>query len=116
MPHTRTPNIDAQPSDPEPSITELSDTEMLDFEQALLRSVDQMHSGVFARTHTPADIAAYKARGRPVGSTKPNAKLATKIRFDPDVLAALKATGKGWQTRVNETMRAQFASAQSLNH
>jgi uncharacterized protein (DUF4415 family) len=27
------------------------------------------------------------------------------IRFDPDVLAALRATGKGWQTRVNDIVR-----------
>jgi uncharacterized protein (DUF4415 family) len=27
------------------------------------------------------------------------------IRFDADVLAALKATGKGWQARVNDAMR-----------
>ena len=106
MPQTITTSIAAQVADPE----------INDFEQALLRSVDQMHSGVFARTHTPTDIATYKARGRPVGSIKANAKLASKIRFDPDVLAALKATGKGWKTRVNDTMRAQFASAQSLNH
>ncbi|MDR3055575.1 MAG: BrnA antitoxin family protein [Zoogloeaceae bacterium] len=27
------------------------------------------------------------------------------LRLDVDVLAALKATGKGWQTRVNDAMR-----------
>ncbi|HLA33422.1 MAG TPA: BrnA antitoxin family protein [Rhodocyclaceae bacterium] len=32
-------------------------------------------------------------------------KVPTTIRFDADVLAALKATGRGWQTRVNEAMR-----------
>jgi uncharacterized protein (DUF4415 family) len=32
-------------------------------------------------------------------------KVPTTIRFDPDVLAALKASGKGWQTRVNDAMR-----------
>ncbi|MBI4755997.1 MAG: BrnA antitoxin family protein [Betaproteobacteria bacterium] len=32
-------------------------------------------------------------------------KVPTTIRFDADVLAALKASGKGWQTRVNEAMR-----------
>jgi uncharacterized protein (DUF4415 family) len=32
-------------------------------------------------------------------------KVSTTIRFDADVLAALKASGKGWQTRVNEAMR-----------
>jgi uncharacterized protein (DUF4415 family) len=41
--------------------------------------------------------------GRPP-SAKP-LKVPTTIRFDPDVLAALKASGKGWQTRVNEAMR-----------
>ena len=41
--------------------------------------------------------------GRPP-SVKP-LKVPTTIRFDADVLAALKATGKGWQTRVNEAMR-----------
>ena len=29
-------------------------------------------------------------------------KVPTTIRIDADVLAALKANGKGWQTRVNE--------------
>jgi uncharacterized protein (DUF4415 family) len=32
-------------------------------------------------------------------------KVPTTIRFDADVLAAVKATGKGWQTRVNDAMR-----------
>jgi len=32
----------------------------------------------------------------------------TTIRFDADVLAALKASGKGWQTRVNEAMRERL--------
>lgn len=41
--------------------------------------------------------------GRPP-SSKP-LKVPTTIRFDADVLAALKASGKGWQTRVNEAMR-----------
>ena len=41
--------------------------------------------------------------GRPP-STKP-LKVPTTIRFDADVLAALKASGKGWQTRVNDAMR-----------
>jgi uncharacterized protein (DUF4415 family) len=32
-------------------------------------------------------------------------KIPTTIRFDADVLAALKATGKGWQNRVNDAVR-----------
>ena len=44
-------------------------------------------------------------RGRPPGATK----VSTTIRFDTDVLAALKGTGPGWQTRVNELVRAAMA-------
>ena len=40
-------------------------------------------------------------RGRPVGQTK----ASQTVRFDLDVLAAFKATGKGWQTRMNEALR-----------
>ena len=43
-----------------------------------------------------------RARGRPPLETP---KVATAIRFDADVLAGLRATGKGWQTRVNDAMR-----------
>lgn len=46
--------------------------------------------------------------GRPP-SRKP-LKVPTTIRLDPDVLAALKATGKGWQTRVNEALREWLAT------
>ena len=59
--------------------------------------------GEFAAVHTPEQIMA--RRGRPVGSVKADAKVAVKLRLDPDVLAALRATGRGWQTRVNDTMR-----------
>ncbi|QWF72505.1 BrnA antitoxin family protein [Methylomonas paludis] len=37
-------------------------------------------------------------RGRPVTSRP---KLALTVRYDADVVAAFKATGKGWQTRMN---------------
>ena len=40
-------------------------------------------------------------RGRPVGRTK----ASQTVRFDLDVLAAFKSTGKGWQTRMNDALR-----------
>ena len=43
-----------------------------------------------------------KPRGRPVAEV---VKERITIRLDADVLAALRATGKGWQTRVNDAMR-----------
>jgi uncharacterized protein (DUF4415 family) len=79
------------------------DAELTKFERGLLESIAQAKRGEFAAVHTPEQIAA--RRGRPVGSVKANAKVAVKLRLDPDVLAALRATGRGWQTRVNDTMR-----------
>ncbi|GHU07290.1 hypothetical protein FACS1894158_15360 [Betaproteobacteria bacterium] len=80
------------------------DPEVDAFEQALLRSLGQAKRGEHGRVSTPTDVTARK-RGRPVGSVKDSPKVQTAIRFDADVLAALKATGRGWQTRVNDAMR-----------
>ena len=44
-------------------------------------------------------------RGRPVSVDK---KESISIRLDADVLAALKASGDGWQTRINDALRALF--------
>jgi len=44
-------------------------------------------------------------RGRPRASVK---KVAISVRIDPDVLEALRATGDGWQRRVNATLRRAF--------
>ncbi|MGI9132398.1 MAG: BrnA antitoxin family protein [Rhodoferax sp.] len=46
--------------------------------------------------------------GRPPSVTP--LKVPTTIRFDADVLAGVKATGKGWQTRVNDAMREWLRS------
>lgn len=53
---------------------------------------------------TMAQVAKAK-RGRP---RAPVTKEAVKIRLDADVLAALRATGDGWQTRINDTLRASL--------
>lgn len=58
--------------------------------------------------HTPETLAARK-RGRPVGSVKAAPKVPLNLRVDPDVLAVLRATGPGWQTRVNTILRERFA-------
>jgi uncharacterized protein (DUF4415 family) len=49
-------------------------------------------------------IALNKQRGLR-GPQKNPTKIPTTIRFDADVLAELKASGKGWQTRVNAAVR-----------
>lgn len=44
-------------------------------------------------------------RGRPVGSTKADAKVQVTLRIDSDVIAAFKSSGPGWQSRMNAALR-----------
>jgi len=73
----------------------------------LRESLAEAKAGKFAQVHAPEQIA--KRRGRPVGSTQAVTKEAVKLRLDADVLAALRASGDGWQTRINDTLRASLA-------
>jgi uncharacterized protein (DUF4415 family) len=41
-------------------------------------------------------------RGRPRSASP---KEAVSLRLDPDVVAHYRATGPGWQSRINETLR-----------
>ncbi|NVI83098.1 BrnA antitoxin family protein [Janthinobacterium sp. BJB401] len=43
-----------------------------------------------------------RRRGRPAGS---GGKVSTTIRFDAEILDAFKATGDGWQTRMNDALK-----------
>ncbi|MDD2924507.1 BrnA antitoxin family protein [Rhodoferax sp.] len=52
-----------------------------------------------------------KLRGRPKAMVT---KEPVKIRLDADVLMALRATGDGWQTRINDTLRASLQLAGKL--
>ena len=55
----------------------------------------------FFSPETYAKLCSMRQRGP---KEKP-LKVPTTIRFDADVLEALKASGKGWQTRVNQAVR-----------
>ncbi len=46
--------------------------------------------------------AAPVRRGRPAAAA---AKVSTTIRLDPDVIAAFRAGGPGWQSRINAALR-----------
>lgn len=52
-----------------------------------------------------ADLVVLKKQRGERGPQKSPTKVPTTIRFDADVLAALKASGKGWQTRDNEVVK-----------
>jgi uncharacterized protein (DUF4415 family) len=58
-----------------------------------------------AVVHEAQDIAARRKVGRPTGSVKANRKEQVALRLDPDVLAHFRATGRGWQSRINEALR-----------
>lgn len=53
------------------------------------------------------DIAAQmvRKRGRPAGSKNATSKEQIALRVDADVVAAFKAGGAGWQTRMNQALR-----------
>jgi uncharacterized protein (DUF4415 family) len=48
---------------------------------------------------TPTPKAPAKRRGRP-----PSGKILVTLRLDPAVVAAFKAGGPGWQSRINDTL------------
>jgi len=50
----------------------------------------------------PEDLQAL-LRGR--GKQKAPTKVSTTVRFDAEVLDAFKATGRGWQTRMNDALK-----------
>jgi uncharacterized protein (DUF4415 family) len=51
------------------------------------------------------DLAESIRRGR--GRPKAEKRLQhVSIRLDPEVVAKFKATGKGWQSRINEVLKA----------
>lgn len=61
-----------------------------------------LYAGLIAMNHTARER---KARGKQIAPTKVQAA----IRFDADVLSGLRATGKGWQSRINALVREALA-------
>ena len=65
----------------------------------------------FARATGPeslsqAELAAFPNTLRRLGRPPlPAPKKAVKLRLDPDVLERWRASGPGWQTRMNEALR-----------
>jgi uncharacterized protein (DUF4415 family) len=49
-----------------------------------------------------AQVQSQLKRGRPLGS---GSKTQVTLRIDTDVLNKFKATGAGWQSRINEALK-----------
>ena len=55
--------------------------------------------------------AAVKRRRGQRGPQKAPVKKAITLRIDPDILARYKATGPGWQSRMNDALRRSLETA-----
>lgn len=68
-----------------------ADPEMREFEEALLRSVEEGLAGV-GRVNKPEQIVARRSVGRPVQTEH---KMPVTLRPEPEMLAAWWSSGKG---------------------
>ena len=59
---------------------------------------------------TPEQLAVLSGNRRPGRPLTRSRKIAVKLRIDPETLAAFKASGPGWQTRMNEALRRAVTS------
>lgn len=56
-----------------------------------------------------AQPEAPKPSGKKRGpKPSPGAKVLLTLRLDPDIIEAFRATGPGWQARINEALRRQM--------
>jgi uncharacterized protein (DUF4415 family) len=56
---------------------------------------------------TNEELGQFKpTRGRPVGSVAESRKEPISIRLSPEVVESFRATGEGWQTRIDEVLKA----------
>ncbi len=69
--------------------------------------VDWGHAVVTAGGGVAATIAAVR---RTRGPNKRPVKEQVAIRLDPEVVGALRASGPGWQTRVNTVLKEWLAA------
>jgi len=56
------------------------------------------------RPQTDAEIAAMRRQRGQRGPQKTATKCQVTLRLDPEVIDFFKATGKGWQSRINDTL------------
>jgi uncharacterized protein (DUF4415 family) len=61
----------------------------------------RFEGGIKAKDLTPEILARVAHRG----PQKAQTKVAVSIRLSPDVLSHFKASGPGWQSRIDEALR-----------
>jgi uncharacterized protein (DUF4415 family) len=100
-----------KPTEPQPSRT---DWERVKREAAQDTSIPFTHDSEPYDPNDAAAVAAYwvgaaikRGRGRPTVTVK---RPTLNMRVDAEVLDAFKATGPGWQTRINEVLKSWVQS------
>jgi uncharacterized protein (DUF4415 family) len=81
----------------------------LDFDEA-----PELTEEMLARARPASEVhgperAEKMKRGRPPKAAHERKQQIT-LRLSPDVIAALRASGEGWQTRVDEALRCMFVA------
>jgi uncharacterized protein (DUF4415 family) len=84
--------------------------ELTDAELARMRPAREVLPEILGQKNADALM---KRRGRPALSAEER-KVPLNMRADPDVVEALRATGEGWQTRINDLLR-NYVKAQAVN-
>ena len=91
------------PKRPNPEQIDSDNPEWTDADFARARPASEVLPELFG---TQAAQTMLKPRGRPRSEV---VKERITIRLDADVLEAFKATGQGWQTRINAALREAVA-------
>jgi len=86
---------------PDPYMIDDENPEWTDEMFANARQARDMLPKIFGKERA-CEMLNRKPGGRPLGS---GVKASTTVRFDKDILESFKATGKGWQTRMNNALR-----------
>lgn len=81
-------------------------------QEASLKALAQLSDEELDYSDIPPMTDEQLARMVRAGTYKPT-KTSTTFRLDSDVLAWLKASGRGWQTRVNEILRREMLGGQA---
>jgi len=90
---------------PEPNSI-LHDSEV----RAHLEQLRVNHARMLCEPRQPLRTREQRMRSAVQRKPRPPKKISTTIRLCPEVLAAFKADGAGWQTRINEALRQAVAS------
>lgn len=77
--------------------------EMIDDENPGWTEDDFKRAVPFSALPEPLQTTLLGLKGR--GKQQSPTKVSTTVRFDSDVLEAFRATGRGWQTRMNEALK-----------